>query len=240
MAQGGLGVSGTEMMPMVEKRRPTAGAPTRQALELVAMRGKDVLGVRHLLDGRAYVGSGSDAVARIPTADLGGGSPMIAEVVGDCHVLRVPAGARARLHEGNGLARLLAGPCEVVLDEKDRAVVVLGSVQVRAQIVAVEIVPRVSGFIPRWGSGRATSDSPGLARWIGLVGALYAAALAICVVLAPRDRAHLEEGAIRRAAAAVQAAVLARADHPVMIRMERGATPQADLEVEGVPIYVPR
>jgi hypothetical protein len=49
---------------------------------------------------------------------------------------------------------------------------------------------------------------PGLARWICLVGALYAAALAVCAALAPRERVMLEPGAIGQAAAAAQEAAL--------------------------------
>jgi hypothetical protein len=183
--------------------------PARQALELVALRGKDVLGVRHILDGRAHVGSGPDAIARMAPSELGGGAPVIAEVAGGRFLLRVPPRARARLHGADGLGRLLTGPTELSLREGDRAVLVLGPVQIRAQIVPIEIVNRGGGLTPRWAGGRASgSEVPGLARWICLVGALYAMALAICAALAPRERVMLEPGAIGKAAAAAQAAAL--------------------------------
>jgi hypothetical protein len=43
------------------------------ALELVALRGRDVIGVRHLMvGGRASVGGGADAMARVSMKDFGG------------------------------------------------------------------------------------------------------------------------------------------------------------------------
>jgi hypothetical protein len=172
-------------------RPPAASASTRRALELVAVRGKDVIGVRHLLDeGRAYIGDTPATVARVPSAELDRAAPVIAEVIGARYVLHVPRRTRARVHGADGLGRLLTGPADVELQEGDRAVLVIGPLQVRAQIVPIEIVSRLG--------------ASGL-RWIGLIGALYLAALAICAALAPRDRARLDEGSIRRAVGAAAA-----------------------------------
>jgi hypothetical protein len=78
-------------------------------------------------------------------------------------------------------------------------VLVLGPVQIRAQIVPIEIVSRLG--------------ASGL-RWIGLVGALYLTALAVCAALAPRDRARLDEGSIRRAISEAAAELWARQGVP--------------------------
>src|SRR5512132_228941 len=62
-------------------RARASSVETKSALELVAMRGRDVIGVRHLLEGgRAFLGSGPEAIARMPTKDLGGGSVVVGEV----------------------------------------------------------------------------------------------------------------------------------------------------------------
>jgi hypothetical protein len=171
----------------------------------VALRGKDVIGVRHVLDGRAYIGSGPDVVARV-VVDGAGEAPLIAEVTGDRFVVRVPPRMRARMHGVDGLGRLLTGPAEIPLREGDRAVLVLGAVQVRAQIVPIEILSRSAALGQGLGLERPRgSGLSGAARWIGLVGAMYAAALGLCAALAPRDPAHLEEGALQRVIAAAEA-----------------------------------
>ncbi|MCC6554828.1 MAG: hypothetical protein IT372_17780 [Polyangiaceae bacterium] len=177
----------------------------------MALRGRDVIGVRHVLDGRAYLGGAFDGVTRAIAAVPGGDAPAIAEVTGERFVLRVPPRARARMHGVDGLGRLLCGPAEITLREGDRAVLVIGSVQVRAQIVPVEITSRAAALGQRLGLGAGHSGGLGVARWIGLLGALYVAALALCATLAPRDRARLEAGAIARAAAAAEAAAAASA-----------------------------
>ena len=208
-----------------ERGELVKGAATQQALELVALRGRDVIGVRHILDGQAHVGTDPASIARVVKGDV------VAEVTGDRYALKVPAGARARVHQADGLARLLTGPTEVCLGERDRAVLVLGAIQIRAQIVPVEIVSKAGVFSPRWARA-ASSDVPGLARWIGLVGALYAVALVICVLLAPRESAQLESGAVRKAVAAAQATALVLANEPVMEGVEGRASPQLDLDGE--------
>lgn len=181
-------------------RPPPAGASTRLALELVALRGKDVIGVRQLLaEGRAHIGDAPGSIARVSAGDLDRAAPVIAEVTGARYVLHVPRRARARVHRADGLARLLTGPTDVELRAGDRAVLVLGPVQIRAQIVPIEIVSRLG--------------TSGL-RWIGLVGALYLAALAVCAALAPRDRARLDEGSIRRAISEAAAELWARQGAP--------------------------
>lgn len=201
------------------RSRPARGTATQRALELVALRGRDVIGVRHVLDGRAHVGSDPSAIARVPVGEV------IAEVEGERFALLVPAGARGRLHQADGLARLLTGPTQVLLHEGDRAVLVLGSIQIRAQIVPVEIMARSGALGPRW-SPRPGADAPGLLRWVALVGALYAAALAICVVFAPRDRERLETGIAR--AVSAQASALVSAYQPVVEGVELGAPPELD------------
>ncbi|WP_437677718.1 hypothetical protein [Sorangium sp. So ce131] len=174
---------------------PAATASTRRALELVAVRGKDVIGVRHMLaDGRTHIGDAPASIARVPWGDLDRSAPMIAEVSGGRHVLHVPRRARARVHGADGLGRLLTGPAEIVLNEGDRAVLVMGPVHVRAQIVPIEVVSRLS-----------TSSL----RWIGLIGALYLVALAVCAAIAPRDTGGLEE-AIPRALDAAAADIRAQ------------------------------
>jgi hypothetical protein len=113
---------------------------------------------------------------------------------------------RGRLHQVDGLGRLLSGPTEVALREGDRAVLVLGAVQVRAQIVPIEIVSRSAAFGRRLGfPGAGDSGMASAARWAALVGALYVVALGICATLAPREPAHLEAGALRRAIVAAEA-----------------------------------
>jgi hypothetical protein len=154
----------------------------------VAVRGKDVISVRHLFDaGKAHVGDAPLSLARMPSGELDRAAPVIAEVDGTRYVLHVPRRTRARLHGADGLAHLLMGPTDIELQDGDRAVLVLGPVQVRAQIVPIEIISRLG--------------TSGL-MWIGMVGALYLVVLALCAGLAPRERARLDEGALRRVVSA--------------------------------------
>ena len=77
----------------------------------------------------------------------------------------------------------MTGPVALEVEDGDSAVVVLGAVQIRARVVPVET------------SGRARARSAGDTwRWIGLTGALYVAALAVCALLAPERAALLERG----------------------------------------------
>lgn len=162
----GARVSQTEL-----RSRATA---TRRALEVVAVRGKDVIGVRHLLGGgKAWIGNADESLARIAMGPFGGSAMIVAEVEGAEQVVNVPPKARARIHPREGLASITVGPQRVVLGEGDRIVVVLGGVQLRVQGVAIETFARGLG-----GTSAAT-------RWLIVVGAIYVAALAICAALAP-------------------------------------------------------
>ncbi|WP_063751952.1 hypothetical protein [Sorangium cellulosum] len=195
MAKGPNEASRAEPVSDRRSRPPAASASARRALELVAVRGKDVIGVRHLLaEGRAHIGDTPASIARVPSIELDRSAPVIAEVTGARYVLHVPRRTRARVHGADGLGRLLTGPADIELQEGDRAVLVIGAVQIRAQIVPIEIISRLG--------------ASGL-RWIGLIGALYLVALAICAALAPRDRARLDEGSLRRAVSAAAAQIWA-------------------------------
>ncbi|KYF72628.1 hypothetical protein [Sorangium cellulosum] len=200
MAKGPNEASRAEPASDRRSRPPATSAAARRALELVAVRGKDVIGVRHMLaEGRAHIGDTPSSIARVPLAELDRAAPVIAEVIGARYVLHVPRRTRARVHGADGLGRLLTGPVDIELQEGDRAVLVIGPVQIRAQIVPIEIIARLG----------ASS-----LRWIGLIGALYITALAICAVLAPRDRARLDEGSIRRAVSAAAAQLWAEPAPP--------------------------
>lgn len=160
---------------------------TRQALELVAVRGRDVLGVRHLLEGgTAWVGNVSDALARIQLKEFGGQPLLVGEVTSGEHTIYIPAHARARMHKRGDLPRLLAGPYRISLVEGERAVLVLGPVQIRAQVVRVA-----------YSSTRAALA--GAAGWIALAAASYLTVLGICAALAPPPSLTLERGALQRA-----------------------------------------
>lgn len=129
--------------PEKQARAEMMAAPRRArgrlALELVAMRGKDVVGVRHLLDGgSAWVGNAVNSIARVPVRDLGGHPHLVGEVREGTHALCIPPRARARFHPKDGVPRLMVGPHRFVLEEGERAVLVLGPVQIRAQVVPFE------------------------------------------------------------------------------------------------------
>ena len=64
-----------------------------------------------------------------------------------------------------------------MLGEGDRTVVIVGGVQLRAQVVSIETF------------ARALTAGAGSARWLVVIGALYVAALAICAALAPNQAA---------------------------------------------------
>src|SRR5262249_46888645 len=77
---GAMATNGVEDAPATDAvadapagDRRTSRIETKSALELVAMRGRDVIGVRHLMEGgRALLGSGPEAIARMSTKELGG------------------------------------------------------------------------------------------------------------------------------------------------------------------------
>src|SRR5215468_10665320 len=88
-------------------RRPRG----RLALELVAMRGKDVIGVRHLHEGgSAWVGNTAETIARVPLREYGGHAIVVGEVRSGTYAVEVPTRARARVHGADGIPRLLVGP----------------------------------------------------------------------------------------------------------------------------------
>jgi hypothetical protein len=139
--------------------------------------------------GKCWVGNVAESIAKIPMSDFGGEPALFAEVTAGRFVVHVPPRARGRMHGGrDGLGRLVAGPMEIEVKDGDRAVVVLGAVQIRARVVAVE----TSG-------ATRPSRSKDTWRWIALMGALYVAALAICALLAPERAATLERGGLQRA-----------------------------------------
>ena len=159
---------------------------TRQALELVAMRGRDVLGVRHLVEGgTAWVGNVDDTLARIPLEEFGGRPLLVGEVLSGEHTLYVPARARARTHKRGDLPRLLAGPYRIALVEGERAVLVLGAIQIRAQVVRVALSPTRAALAGAMG-------------WIALIAASYVLALGICAALAPPPSLTLDRGILQR------------------------------------------
>jgi hypothetical protein len=164
-------------------RRPRG----RLALELVAMRGKDVVGVRHLRSGgTAWVGNVTDAIARVPARDLGGHPMVVGEVRGGTYALHVPPRARARLHGADGIPRLIIGPLRITLREGERAVLVLGAVQIRAQVVPFDTAP----------SSLRTGATVGL--WLAAIGLVYACALMVSSAFAPPPPQRLEPGAMHR------------------------------------------
>lgn len=165
---------------------------TKRALELVAVRGAEVIGVRHLLAGaRAWIGTQTDALAPVPVDAFGGAPIAIGESTSDAFLVQVPPNARARFHGADGLGRLLVGPDRVQLGDGDKMVVVLGPVQVRAQVVSVETM------------SRSPKPSSGAFGWIALVGALYVAALAMCAWISPSAPSHLSRG-VQHAAESVK------------------------------------
>src|SRR6185503_9767458 len=61
--------------------RPGGRAGERKALELIATRGREVIGVRHLLEGKtARIGDVREALARVPMNELGGRSLVVGAV----------------------------------------------------------------------------------------------------------------------------------------------------------------
>lgn len=172
---------------MAERRVGRPGDPARQrkALELIATRGREVIGVRHLVQGgTARIGDVREALARVPMNEVGGRALVVGEVTQDEHLLHVPPRARARMHARGAIPRLLVGPQKIALAPGDRAVLVLGQIQVRARIVDIEAL---SGG-PRRGAG--------IAGWIVFVAAIYLAALTVCAVVAPPEVPRLPRGAL--------------------------------------------
>jgi hypothetical protein len=154
---------------------PASGSAKRSrgllALELLALRGKDVVGVRHLHEGgTAWVGPVADTMARLSMREFGGQPLVVGEVRSGTYTVRVPPRARARVHGSDGIPRLLFGPHRVELREGERAVLVLGAVQIRAQVVPFEMPAS------RFKAGSAIA-------WLALLGVVYAAVLAVSAAL---------------------------------------------------------
>jgi hypothetical protein len=159
----------------------------RLALELVAMRGKDVVGVRHLHDGgTAWVGNVAETMARVSMREFGGQPLIVGEVRSGTYTVQVPPRARARIHGADGIPRLVVGPHRIELLEGERAVVVLGAVQIRAQVVPFEVPA------PRF---KVTAAA---AVWVAVLGAVYAAAIALTTVIAQPPPQRLVPGAMHR------------------------------------------
>lgn len=171
-------------------KAPPAGSV--RALEIVATRGRDVIGVRHLLDGgTCWVGAAQSSIANISMREFGGHPLLLAEVVGGTCVVHIPPCARARMHGADGLWRLFMGPVDVILADGERAVVVLGPVQIRARVMHIE----------RAGSANVHRRRDAL-KWLLAMAALYFLALGIFALVAPEKPRRLENGALQRAVSA--------------------------------------
>lgn len=179
-----------------------------RALEIVATRGRDVIGVRHLLDGGScWVGPAQATIANIPMTAYGGSASMIAEVVGGRCTLHVPPRARARTHGKDGLGRLLVGPVDIDIIEGERVVVILGPIQIRARVINIESSGTVEPYRRR--------DA---AKWLLAVAALYFGVLTLFAWLGPEKPQALESGGLQRAVAATLERAAEKARH-------RAATP---------------
>jgi hypothetical protein len=159
----------------------------RLALELLAMRGKDVVGARHLHDGgTAWIGNTADTLARVSMREHGGQPLIVGDVRAGTYAVHVPPRARARVHRADGVPRLLMGPARVELREGERAVLVLGAFQIRAQVVPFEVPA------PRF------SVTTGAVVWMAVLGALYAAAIAFSAVVAHPTVTLAQPGGMQR------------------------------------------
>ncbi|HRI69080.1 MAG TPA: hypothetical protein PK156_32845 [Polyangium sp.] len=174
-----------------------------RALEVVATRGRDVISVRHLLDGgTCWVGPAQSSIANVSMREFGGQAAQLAEVVDGRCVVHVPPLARARTQDASGLWRLLVGPVDVAVAEGERAVVVLGSVQIRTRVIHIE----------RAGSAKYPRQREAL-RWLLSMAALYFMVFGIFALVVPEKPRRLEHGALQRAVIATleRAAEKARA-----------------------------
>jgi hypothetical protein len=162
-----------------------------RALEIVATRGHDVVGVRHLLEGGVcWVGSAQNSIANISMRDFGGHAAIVGRFVDGSCTVHVPPFARARTHGVDGLGRLLMGPTEVAVGEGDRAVVVLGAIQIRARIIHIEQAGKVETYRHR--------DA---LKWLLVASAVYFGVFGICAVFIPDKPRRLEPGSLQRAIA---------------------------------------
>ncbi len=188
-------VGGASQSPVRQSKvsceKPARVASTR-ALEIVATRGRDVIGVRHLLDGGScWVGPAQTSIVNIPMTEFGGAASIVAEVVDGRCKLHVPPRARARTHGNDGIGRLLVGPVDLDITEGERVVVVLGAVQIRARVINIEIAGKVEPYRPR--------DA---AIWLLAVATIYFLVLGVFALVAPEKPRRLESGGLQRAVAA--------------------------------------
>lgn len=148
----------------------------RLVLELVAMRGKDVVGVRHLVNGtNAWIGNHADTIARLSMVEFGGHPLLLGEVEGGTFAILVPTGARARVHGSDGVPRIVVGPIRVRLVEGERAVLMLGPLQIRARVVLSDLEPRrLRGMMAA-------------VAWVGTLALVYLVALTLSTWLAARS-----------------------------------------------------
>ena len=102
--------------------------------------------------GTAWVGNVAETMARVSMREFGGQPLIVGEVRSGTYAVHVPPRARARIHGADGIPRLVVGPHRVELLEGERAVVVLGAVQIRAAGRAVR------------GAGAALQGDGGSAR----------------------------------------------------------------------------
>jgi hypothetical protein len=154
----------------------------------VALRGKDVVGVRHLHEGgTAWIGEGPESIARVSLREHGGHPFIVGDVRAGTFAVHVPPRARARFHGRDGIPRLLVGPHRIELDHGERAVLVMGGVQIRAQVVPFEVPA------PRF---RVTG---GAAVWMAALGVLYAAAVMITAALSHPPATPAQPGGMVRA-----------------------------------------
>jgi hypothetical protein len=181
---------------------------THKALELVATRGREVVGTRQiLLGGKAWVGDLCEALARPPMRAFGGQPLIVGAVTRDEYALYVPPGGRARMHGANGVPRLITGPYKLSLAPGEHAVLVLGPIQIRAQIVDVQV--SAPTLLPAIASAETRSHTR-LIGWVALTAAAYATAMAVCSAFTPQPVKMLEHGAMERVHTPVLAKVAAR------------------------------
>jgi hypothetical protein len=179
-------------LPVKQAAAETPNGPPRRAggrvaLELVAMRGKDVVGVRHLREGgAAWIGDTPETLVRMSMREHGGQPFIVGDVRAGTHAVHVPPRARARVHPSSGVPRLLSGPQRVELQEGERAVVVLGAIQIRAAVVPFEVQA------PRF---KITAGAAALAL---VLAAVYAAAIALTAAMVEPPPARLTPGALQR------------------------------------------
>ena len=170
----------------------SAPATSVRALEIVATRGRDVLGVRHLLEGgTCWVGPAQSTIANVSMREFGGQAALLAEIVDGRCVVHVPPLARARTQDADGLWRLLMGPLDTVISEGERAVVVLGPVQIRARVIHIE---RAGSTLP--------PRQRDILKWLLCMAALYFLLFGLFMLVVPEKPRRLENGALQRAVAA--------------------------------------